>query len=86
MKGSKSAVLGGTDIKLPALNAQDAVGEPQPFWVRFIGDPKEWPGETLPGVISHLHLLPAAILPAPQLSAAWLEQPIPCRTLQGSCT
>lgn len=44
MKGSKSAVLGGTDIKLPALSAPDAVGDPQPFWVRFIGDPKEWPG------------------------------------------
>lgn len=43
-KGSKSAVLGGTDIKLPGLNAQDSVGEPQAFWVRFIGDAKEWPG------------------------------------------
>jgi hypothetical protein len=37
-------VLGGNDIKLPALNAPDAVGEAQAFWVRFIGDPKEWPG------------------------------------------
>lgn len=45
LKGSKAAVLGGTDIKLPPLNAPDAVGEPGAFWVRFIGDPKEWPGE-----------------------------------------
>lgn len=45
VKGSKSAVLGGNDIKLPALNAPDTVGEAQSFWVRFIGDPKEWPGE-----------------------------------------
>lgn len=45
MKGAKVATLGGTDIKLPGLNAPDAVGAAQSFWVRFIGDPKEWPGE-----------------------------------------
>jgi hypothetical protein len=43
-KGSKKAVLGGDDIRLPSLQAPDAVGQAVPFWVRFVGDPKEWPG------------------------------------------
>lgn len=43
-KGSKKAALGGDDIRLPSLQAPDAVGQPVPFWVRFVGDPKEWPG------------------------------------------
>jgi hypothetical protein len=43
-KGSKKAVLGGDDIRLPSLLAPDAVGQAVPFWVRFVGDPKEWPG------------------------------------------
>lgn len=74
-KGSKSAVLGGTDIKLPGLNAQDSVGEPQAFWVRFIGDAKEWPGVTSvacnehmaparpPAVAFNMDPMPAAVLP-----------------------
>lgn len=44
-KGSKKAVLGGDDIRLPSLQAPDAAGQPVPYWVRFIGDPKDWPGK-----------------------------------------
>ena len=44
-KGGRRVVLGGEDVRLPPLQAPDAVGAPHPFWVRFIGDPKEWPGE-----------------------------------------
>lgn len=44
-KGSKKATLCGDDIRLPQLQAPDAVGQPAPFWVRFIGDPRAWPGE-----------------------------------------
>ncbi|KAF8056436.1 SMCHD1 [Scenedesmus sp. PABB004] len=46
-KGAKKALLGGDDIRLPPLQAPDAVGPAVPFWVRFIGDPKEWPGVSL---------------------------------------
>eukprot|EP00775_Hariotina_reticulata_P002831 gene2831-3124_t len=42
--GSKKATLCGDDIRLPSLPAPDTVGEAVPYWIRFIGDEKEWPG------------------------------------------
>eukprot|EP00879_Flechtneria_rotunda_P028636 GHRR01030832.1.p1 GENE.GHRR01030832.1~~GHRR01030832.1.p1 ORF type:complete len:119 (-),score=13.65 GHRR01030832.1:266-622(-) len=52
--GCKKAKLSGHAVKLPPLQAPDATGEAVPFWVKFTGNQKEWPGELISSAHSAL--------------------------------
>lgn len=44
-KGSKKVHLGPQDVQVPPVPVPESCGQPASLWLRFTGDPKEWPGK-----------------------------------------